>query len=72
MELCGSSVNSTTNNFVKNLEKIFVLANLIPAGLFSGGIKYPEKVEAFIKRSFKRVIKYCFESFSRFLQWQTF
>jgi hypothetical protein len=27
MELCGSSVN-TTNNFVKNLEKIFVLANL--------------------------------------------
>jgi hypothetical protein len=25
----GSSVNSTTNNFVKNLEKIFVLANLI-------------------------------------------
>jgi hypothetical protein len=57
----GSSV-STTNNFVKNLEKIFVLANLNPAGLFSGG-KYPEKVEAFIKRSFKRVIKYCFESF---------
>jgi hypothetical protein len=45
MELVGSSVNSTTNNFVKNLEKIFVLANLNSAGLFSGGIKYPEKVE---------------------------
>jgi hypothetical protein len=42
MELLGSSVNSTTNNFVKNLEKIFVLANL-NSDLFSGGI-YPEKV----------------------------
>jgi hypothetical protein len=66
----GSSVNSTTNNFVKNLEKIFVLA-WIPAGLFSGGIKYPES-RSFYKKIFQRVIKYCFESFSRFLQWQTF
>jgi hypothetical protein len=29
---------------------------LIPAGLFSGGIKYPEKVEAFIKDLSKELL----------------
>jgi hypothetical protein len=66
----GSSVNSTTNNFVKNLEKN-IRSGKLGILFFSGGIKYPEKVEAFIK-DLSKVIKYCFESFSRFLQWQTF
>lgn len=46
----SSSVNITTNNFVKNLEKNVRSGKLgIPAGVFSGGVKYPEKVEAFYK-----------------------
>jgi hypothetical protein len=56
MELVGSSVNSTTNNFVKNLEKIFVLANLNSAGLFSGGIKYLRKSK-FYKKIFQKSLK---------------
>jgi predicted lipoprotein len=51
----GSSVNSTTNNFVKNLEKNVRSGKIgIPAGLFSGGIKYPEKVEAFYKKDLSK------------------
>ena len=46
-----SSVNKTTNAFVKNLEKDIRTGKLgIPAGQFSGGVKYPEKVEAFYKK----------------------
>jgi hypothetical protein len=44
---------------------------LIPAGLFSGGIKYPEKVEAFIKDLSKELLNTALKA-SRFLQWQTF
>lgn len=46
----SSSVNITTNNFVKNLEKNVRSGKLgIPAGVFSSGVKFPEKVEAYYK-----------------------
>jgi predicted lipoprotein len=42
----SGAVNVTTNNFVKNLEKDIRTVKLgIPAGLFSNGVKYPEKTE---------------------------
>jgi predicted lipoprotein len=51
----SSSVNITTNNFVKNLEKNIRAGKLgIPAGLFSSGIKYPEKVEGFYKNDLSK------------------
>lgn len=51
----SSSVNVTTNNFVKNLEKNIRSGKLgIPAGLFSSGVKYPEKVEAFYKNDLSK------------------
>ena len=51
----SSSVNITTNNFVKNLEKNVRSGKLgIPAGLFSNGVKYPEKVEAFYKNDISK------------------
>ena len=47
----SSSVNKVTNNFVKYYEKDIRAAKIgIPAGLFSNGLKYPEKVEAFYKK----------------------
>lgn len=46
----SSSVNITTNNFVKNIEKDVRSGKIgIPAGVFSNGAKFPEKVEAFYK-----------------------
>ena len=46
----SSSVNITTNNFVKNFEKDVRSGKVgIPAGVFSNGAKYPEKVEAYYK-----------------------
>ena len=46
----SSSVNRVTNNFVKNLEKDIRSGKIgIPSGVFSGGVKFPEKVEAFYK-----------------------
>lgn len=46
----SSSVNKTTNLFVKNLEKDIRTGKIgIPAGIFSGGVKYPEKVEGYYK-----------------------
>jgi predicted lipoprotein len=46
----SGAVNITTNNFVKNLEKDIRTIKLgIPAGLFSNGVKYPEKTEAIYK-----------------------
>ncbi len=43
-----SSINKTINSFIENFEKNVRTNKLgIPAGLFSGNIKYPEKVEAF-------------------------
>ena len=48
----SSSVNITTNNFVKNLEKDVRSGKVgIPAGVFSNGAKFPEKVEAFYKNN---------------------
>jgi len=51
----SSSVNVTTNNFVKNLEKNVRSGKLgIPAGVFSSGVKFPEKVEAYYKNDVSR------------------
>jgi predicted lipoprotein len=50
-----SAVNKTTNAFVKNLEKDIRSGKLgIPAGVFSGGVKYPEKVEGFYKKDISK------------------
>lgn len=50
-----SSVSITTNKFVKNFEKNVRAGKIgIPAGLFSGGVKYPEKVEAFYKNDLSK------------------
>lgn len=51
----SSSVNKTTNLFVKNLEKDIRTGKLgIPAGIFSGGVKYPEKVEGYYKKDISK------------------
>ena len=51
----NSAVNKTTNLFVKNIEKDIRTGKLgIPAGLFSGGMKYPEKVEGFYKNDISK------------------
>lgn len=51
----SSSVNKTTNLFVKNLEKDIRTAKLgIPAGIFSAGIKYPEKIEGYYKNDISK------------------
>jgi Imelysin len=52
-----SSVNKTTNNFVKNLEKDIRTGKLgIPAGVFSSGVKFPEKVEGLYKNDISKVL----------------
>ncbi|WP_395060135.1 imelysin family protein [Flavobacterium sp.] len=52
-----SSVNKTTNNFVKNLEKDIRTGKLgIPAGVFSSGVKFPEKVEGFYKNDISKIL----------------
>jgi predicted lipoprotein len=52
-----SSVNSTTNNFVKNLEKDIRTGKIgIAAGKFSNGVKYPEKVEAYYKNDVSKIL----------------
>ncbi|MXN91096.1 iron-regulated protein A precursor [Flavobacterium sp. Sd200] len=46
----SASVNVTTNNFVKNLEKDVRFPKLgVPAGLFSNGTTHPASVEAYYK-----------------------
>ena len=51
----SSSVNKTANLFVKNLEKDIRTGKLgIPAGIFSGGVKYPEKVEGYYKNDISK------------------
>jgi predicted lipoprotein len=46
----SSSINKTTNLFVKNLEKDIRTGKIgIPAGIFSNGVKFPEKVEGIYK-----------------------
>jgi len=50
-----SSVNKTTNAFVKNLEKDIRTGKLgIPSGLFSNGTTYPEKVEGYYKKDISK------------------
>lgn len=51
----SSSVSKTTNLFVKNLEKDIRTGKLgIPAGLFSNGTLFPEKVEAYYKNNISK------------------
>lgn len=51
----GGSVNMTTNLFVKNFEKDVRTGKLgIPAGVFSGGAKFPEKVEGYYKKDISK------------------
>ena len=53
----SSAVNVTTNVFVKNFEKDIRAAKLgIPAGVFSNGTKFPEKVEAFYKKDISKIL----------------
>lgn len=55
-EVTGS-LNHSTNNFVKNLEKDIRNPKLgIPAGLFSNGVLYPEKVEAYYRNNVSKVL----------------
>lgn len=52
-----SSVNITTNNFVKNLEKDIRTGKVgIAAGKFSNGVKYPEKVEGYYKNDVSKIL----------------
>lgn len=52
-----SAVNITTNNFVKNFEKDIRTGKVgIPAGKFSNGVKYPEKVEAYYKNEVSKIL----------------
>lgn len=51
----SSSVNIMTNLFVKNLEKDIRSGKIgIPAGIFSSGTLFPEKVEAFYKKDISK------------------
>ena len=53
----SGSVNQLTNLFVKNLEKNIRTAKIgIPAGVFSNGTKFPEKVEAKHKRVISKAL----------------
>lgn len=51
----SSSVNKTANLFVKSFEKDIRTGKIgIPAGIFSGGVKYPEKVEGYYKNDISK------------------
>lgn len=51
----SSSVSKTTNLFVKNLEKPIRTGKIgIPAGLFSSGTLFPDKVEAYYKNDISK------------------
>ncbi|WP_309608622.1 imelysin family protein [Flavobacterium sp.] len=53
----SSAVNFTTNNFVKNLEKDIRTGKLgIPAGIFSSGVLYANKVEGFYKNDVSKIL----------------
>lgn len=53
----SSSVNITTNLFVKNFEKDIRAGKLgIPGGVFSNGTKFPEKVEAYYKKDISKIL----------------
>ncbi|MFP9116537.1 imelysin family protein [Flavobacterium sp. RNTU_13] len=51
------SLNHSTNNFVKNLEKDVRYPKVgIPAGLFSNGVLFPEKVEAYFRGNVSKIL----------------
>ncbi|KOS08085.1 iron-regulated protein A precursor [Flavobacterium akiainvivens] len=51
----SAPINQTVNNFVKNLEKDTRTPKLgIPAGLFSNGVTYADKVEAYYNNNVSR------------------
>lgn len=51
----SSSVSKMTNLFVKNLEKTIRTGKIgIPAGLFSSGTTFPDKVEAYYKNDISK------------------
>lgn len=51
----SSSINKTVNLFVKNFEKDIRTGKVgIPAGIFSGGITYAEKVEGYYKNDISK------------------
>ncbi len=53
----SSSVSITVNNYIKNFEKDVRAGKLgIPAGVFSSGTKFPEKVEAFYKKDVSKTL----------------
>ncbi len=53
----SSSVNKTVNNFVKNFEKDIRTGKIgIPAGVFSSGTKFPDKVEGFYKNDISKIL----------------
>ncbi len=53
----SSSTNKLTNLFVKNFEKDIRTAKVgIPAGVFSNGTLFPEKVEGYYKKNVSRTL----------------
>lgn len=51
------SLNQTANNFIKNLEKEIRAPKVgIPAGVFSNGTLFPEKVEAYYKNDISKLL----------------
>ena len=53
----SSSVNITTNNFIKNFEKDVRSGKVgIPAGIFSNGVTYADKVEAYYKNDVSKTL----------------
>lgn len=51
----SAPINQTVNNFVKNLEKDVRTPKLgIPAGLFSNGATFPDKVEGYYRNNVSR------------------
>lgn len=53
----SSSVNKTTNNFVKSFEKDIRAGKVgIPAGVFSSGVLYADKVEGFYKNDISKIL----------------
>lgn len=52
-----SSVNVTTNNFIRNLEKDVRSGKLgFPAGIFSNGTTFPDKVEAYYQNDVSKIL----------------
>jgi predicted lipoprotein len=53
----SSSVNKTANNFVKNFEKDVRSGKIgIPAGIFSSGTLYADKVEGYYKNDISKIL----------------